>query len=157
MTNANSTAAAKSRCVLAQFCDDIRYEIGNKITLVGIYNTTLFLPEFPALIPHLGVNLIIDLPIDEEIKTLVLRIEKGDEIILESTTPLPSPSFLSGAMLDGHDEITRALIGMQLSLPPITVMSSCMLRVKVTLDGVECVAGKLRISAAPSNQSTAPV
>src|SRR2546423_1236463 len=33
------------------FCDDVRREIGNKRTFVGVYGSTLFVPAFPRLIP----------------------------------------------------------------------------------------------------------
>src|SRR5689334_9669836 len=34
------------------FCDDVRYEVGNKHTLAGIYAHTMFIRgEFPAIIP----------------------------------------------------------------------------------------------------------
>jgi hypothetical protein len=39
----------------AIFCDDIRMEIGNKITYVGCYFGYMFLPDFPATIPRLCV------------------------------------------------------------------------------------------------------
>jgi hypothetical protein len=153
MTEPKSEAADHLRCVLAQFCDDIRYEVGNKVTLVGLYDGALFLQEFPAMIPRLGINLVVDTPIDDQVRSFVLRIEKGDEIIVEATASVPSQPRPDTVVQNGHDELTRAMFSMKILLAPMTVLSPCMLRVKVTLDGVESVAGKLRITAAPSNQT----
>lgn len=149
MTKDKSKVPVKPRCVVAQFCDDIRYEVGNKVTLVGLYNASLFLQEFPALIPRLGINLIVETPIEDIISSVVLKIERGEEIIFQSTVTIPPRVSFDEVLQNGHDEITRRTFGMQISLPPITVMSPCMLRVVVVLDGVESIAGKLRISATP--------
>ena len=32
------------RTVIAQFCDDVRQEIGNKFSLMGCYGTDLYVP-----------------------------------------------------------------------------------------------------------------
>ena len=146
--------ATTPRCVIAQFCDDIRYELGNKVTLVGLYNSSLILQELPALIPRLGVNLQVSSPSHEPMSTLIVSIEKGDEIIHQSKHDLPDlpPDDEPQA---GHDPVSRRSMVMQIALPPITVMVPCMLRVVVTIDGVEWQAGKLRISAAPQKSSAA--
>jgi hypothetical protein len=139
--------AAQSRCFVAQFCDDIRYEVGNKVTLVGLYNGFLYLKEFPALIPRFAVNIYVEIPIEDSIKSVVFRIEKGDEIVLETSSEPPKVDTSKAE--SGHDEFTRRTMGLQITLPPLTVMAPCMLRAVVTIDGVETVAGKLRIAATP--------
>jgi hypothetical protein len=35
------------RSVIAQFCDDVRQEIGNKFSLMGCYGSDLYVPAFP--------------------------------------------------------------------------------------------------------------
>jgi hypothetical protein len=41
------------RTVIAQFCDDVRQEIGNKFSLMGCYGTDLYVPAFPFTLPKL--------------------------------------------------------------------------------------------------------
>lgn len=151
MTEPKPEKAENPRCILAQFCDDIRHEVGNKVTLVGLYDGALFLQEFPAMIPRLGINLVVDTPIEDQVQSVVLRIEKGDEVIGEAKASVPPQPNPATVVQNGHDEFTRAMFSMKILLAPITVMAPCMLRVKVTLDGIESIAGKLRITAAPSN------
>ncbi|WP_139237402.1 hypothetical protein [Polaromonas sp. YR568] len=143
-----SKPAAQSRCFVAQFCDDIRYELGNKITIVGLYNGYLYLHEFPALIPRFAVNAYVDLPIEEQITTVGFRIEKGDETVFQTSIEPGAPEIAE--VENGHDQFTRRSVGVQISLPPLTVMAPCMLRSIITIDGVEHVAGKLRIAATPT-------
>jgi hypothetical protein len=41
------------------FCDDIRFEVGGKVTYVGVYSKTLFVGgEFPFTIPTLSMDVI---------------------------------------------------------------------------------------------------
>lgn len=155
MTKKQLKVVKRPRCILAQFCDDIRYEVGNKVTLVGLYNGTLFLQEFPALIPRFGINLLVDSPLEEPVSTVVVRVEKGDEIILQTAFDVPRQANQENLQI-GHDQPTRRTFAMQMTLPPITITSPCMLRVMVVLDGVECVAGKLRIAATPITQASTP-
>ena len=36
-------------------CDDIRREVNNKITLIGIYGNKIIVPDLPFLLGHLGI------------------------------------------------------------------------------------------------------
>ena len=151
MTKAKKTAD-RPRFVIAQFCDDIRFELGNKVTIVGLYNGKLILQELPALIPRLGVVLTVNSPKTELTSNLMVVIEKDDEIIHHSRHNVPRPTTEEQSQ-PGHDLISRRSLVMQIGLSPITVVAPCMLRVVVTIDGVEWQAGKLRISAAPQEPS----
>ena len=54
---------------IAIFCDDIREEIGGKISLMGIYGHDMqFLgASFPLLIPKLCINIVARLPADRPV------------------------------------------------------------------------------------------
>lgn len=38
-------------------CDDIRQEVGNKVTLVGIYGNQIYVPKFPFTFPKLCMQI----------------------------------------------------------------------------------------------------
>lgn len=128
----------------AQFCDDIRHEAGHKVTLVGLYGTSLFLPTFPTLIPKLGVCLIVSNTVDEPWNSLSMRIENDNDVITTVHSKFPSIEIDNTNPL--HDAAARQNLNMYTLLPPLAITSPGMLRVVVTIDGVESVAGKLRIS-----------
>jgi hypothetical protein len=49
------------------FCDDIRFELGNKFSFIGVYNGAMFFSEelpFPITIPKLCMNVRIFMPVD---------------------------------------------------------------------------------------------
>lgn len=73
----------ESRTVIAQFCDDVRQEIGNKFSLMGCYGTDLFVPKFPFTLPKLCVFVNVRTPVDAPFRTLILRVVRGDEVLAE--------------------------------------------------------------------------
>ena len=132
----------------AIFCDDIRFEIGNKVTLVGIYSGDMFLQELPAFIPKLGVAVTLVTPLHKSPSSLTVRISKGDDLALEFVVPVVPGA--SPALSDEHDAPTRRSFIFQVPLPPMTIPAPCMLRVALVVDGVEMNAGKLRIGLNPA-------
>ena len=51
----------------AIFCDDIRAELGNKISLMGIYTGSVTIPptiEFPLTLPRMGIAVFWEEPIE---------------------------------------------------------------------------------------------
>lgn len=144
------------RFATAIFCDDIRYELGNKVTLVGLYNKDLFVQEFPAHLSRLAVSLTVDTPIEEPFETLGVIVEKGNEVVLEIPTQSVDAYVQrpKSGRVNGQDEFTRATLGMQFFLPPLPILESCTVRVKVILDQQIITAGKIFISAIETHPST---
>jgi hypothetical protein len=57
------------------FCDDIRDELGGKLSLIGVYGPDLIIDApFPALLPKLGILVNARIPIDRTISGLRLII-----------------------------------------------------------------------------------
>jgi hypothetical protein len=38
------------------FCDDIRQEVGGKLSFMGVYYGVMYVPQFPILLPKISVN-----------------------------------------------------------------------------------------------------
>lgn len=61
------------------FCDDIRHEIGNKLTLVGCYTGVITFPnKAPSTLPTLGALTTIAVPLSFEMRHLVFSVEMFD-------------------------------------------------------------------------------
>jgi hypothetical protein len=71
------------RTVIAQFCDDVRQEIGNKFSLMGCYGTDLYVPSFPITLPKLCAFVHVRTPRDLPFERLALRLVRGDEVLSE--------------------------------------------------------------------------
>ncbi len=71
------------RTVIAQFCDDVRQEIGNKFSLMGCYGTDLYVPAFPITLPKLCVFVHVRTPRERPFERLTLRLVRGGERLSE--------------------------------------------------------------------------
>jgi len=76
-------AETKGRALAAIFCDDIRIEQGNKFSLMGTYQGHMFVPEFPIMLPKLCAFLTLVTPYSAPFKSLVIRLLKDEEVIVE--------------------------------------------------------------------------
>ncbi len=72
-----------NRTVIAQFCDDVRQEIGNKYSLMGCYGTDLYVPSFPITLPKLCVFVNARTPREQPFRQLTLRLLKGEVVLSE--------------------------------------------------------------------------
>jgi len=72
-----------NRIVIAQFCDDVRQEIGNKFSLMGCYGTDLYVPSFPITLPKLCAFVHVRTPRESPFERLTLRLVRADEVLSE--------------------------------------------------------------------------
>ena len=75
--------STNGRLVLATFCDDIRYEQGNKYSLIGCYREDLVISHIPAALPKLCAAITVITPIDRLFEKLTICAKVGDETIAE--------------------------------------------------------------------------
>lgn len=75
------------------FCDDIRTELGEKLSFMGVYNGILFLPEFPYTLPKLCAHINLVTPADQPYKSIVVEcFAPGEETPLMRGKPRYAPS-----------------------------------------------------------------
>lgn len=70
----------------AIYCDDVRYEMGGKTTLVGVYENDLNIyADGPISIPFLHVVIKFRVPVSFSAKKLSLRVDRSDtkELLLD--------------------------------------------------------------------------
>lgn len=137
----SSSAAIRSFCV--NYCDDIRLEVGNKISLIGIYGADLLVPEMPAVIPKLCIYVQIyselEAHFDDDIEVKVLI----DDDVINSSRCSPK----DGAVLGAKQFHKLAL---QFVISPFVIDKECVLRTRASYKGVEYVASGLNIRRASS-------
>lgn len=59
------------------FCDDIRSEVGNKLSFMGVYSLSMALPAgttFPVSLPKLGVAITWNEPIDDYPEEVTFKV-----------------------------------------------------------------------------------
>ena len=72
-----------ARHVETLFCDDIRHEMGGKLSFIGVYSDSLFVNAFPVTLPKLCLFVKVVIPADEPIRILNLRVLRDDEVLQE--------------------------------------------------------------------------
>ncbi len=67
------------------YCDDIRNEVGNKLSLMGIYSSELFTRNFPLTLPTFCIVVKIVSFTHEKLPPMVVKILIDDEVFREET------------------------------------------------------------------------
>ncbi|HSH72816.1 MAG TPA: hypothetical protein VK974_07140 [Methylophilaceae bacterium] len=139
-----------SRYAHAIFCDDIRYEIGNKHSLIGIYNGEMIAPEFPLLLPKLCVHTLIATPIDQRFSSLSVQLLQDDVIVRSNELSFEELDQMQTTMISLPDRLGPGrlmVMGSQFFLTPFHTEAPTLLTVKYIADEVEFIAGRLGINS----------
>ena len=131
------------------FCDDVRQEIGNKFSLMGIYGPEMFVDSpFPLMMAKMGfhiafrddphapftpITLCIYLPGDEQDKPTY----KAD-IDRSQAAPPPPPGTLGPA--------TRRIATLNVVLSPLNLKEPGKIKVRMLVDGEKIKLGTLRVA-----------
>lgn len=136
------------------YSDDIREEVGNKLSYMGVYSGELVVQNAPVLLTKLCISVKVVTDISDPFEALEVRIVKvkGDnETELLSTGPVPLPTGLPG--LDNGS--ARIVAQMAFMLAPFQIEEEATLRVKAITEREELRGMALRIRIAlPSASST---
>lgn len=126
-----------ARHVETLFCDDIRHEINGKLSYIGVYSGTLFVPVFPVTLPKLCISVKIVTPANEPLRSLTLRVLKDDEILQEIVFDKEQLVSASEVLVELSDEERRLRVQMPqflLAFSPLHLDKACTLRVRALAD-----------------------
>jgi hypothetical protein len=143
-----------NRQVHTIFCDDIRHEIGGKISFIGAYSGAMLVSQFPAVLPKLCLALSIVTPATQPFKKLSFRILKDDEKLAEGE--LSEQEFANFAEADGGKTEIDLKDRVQtfcsiFVFSPFKLDAPCVLRVRVDTEAEELRGIGLRIEQAPAH------
>lgn len=65
------------------FCDDIRQELGDKVSLIGIYGSHMYVHGFPARLPKLCTHFSLSFDNKGQKLDIAIAVKKGEELIRE--------------------------------------------------------------------------
>ena len=131
----------RSFCV--NYCDDIRHELGNKISLIGIYGADLLVQEVPAVIPKLCIYAQLYSELDKAFDDRVeLKVTLGDELIATSVIT-PNASSLQPRQFQK--------IGAHIVIAPFLIDEECTLQVCAFYKNQEYKSSALKIRSQSSS------
>lgn len=136
----------KERFVHTLWCDDIRQEVGNKPSFMGVYTGGLVVQSVPVNLPRLCVWTWVVSPIDRPIGKLTLSVMRDDGQVLASIQHESSAiEFPEGV------EATRQQLMFGLALAPISIDDKLRyLKVVANIEGEELQGPKLHVTTAPT-------
>jgi hypothetical protein len=141
-----------SRHLEVIFCDDIRQEVGNKFSFMGIYTSELTVPG-PVLLPKLCISVKVVTDKDDPFESLEVRIVKGDNEIELLTTGTIPPMPTDTVVQDKNS--TRIVVLLTFVLAPFQIDEETIIRVKANTAREELRSTPLRIRIVPPQASPA--
>ncbi|MEF8720204.1 MAG: hypothetical protein V5B35_11120 [Candidatus Accumulibacter necessarius] len=136
------------RFVHAVFCDDIRQELGEKVSLMGCYQGELLVAEIPVLLPKLCAFVTVSTPLDRPIKSLKIRIMQDDHELVSLELPDDAMAKASQSFQEGS---TRLNANSALAFSPFAVTAPTVLRVTAITEEGEIIGPRLRIKTMPES------
>lgn len=141
-----------TRYAHSTFCDDVRQEIGNKTSLMGLYSGELFVQELPAALSKLCVVIVCRTSVEEPFTTLSVRLNVagGDTVAEVALPPEALKQLMEHAKSHGSDDdpVRYMSVGTSIILSPYLIQEPHTLKAVAIADGEEYPAGRLRIAAA---------
>jgi hypothetical protein len=122
------------------YCDDIRQEIGGKITFVGVYNGFLRVEESPVVLPKLSIHATFIVPADQTVEGLKFRLIRDDAEVAVFDSP---PMEISVPKDDVP--ITRRNYSLNIGIAPFPIEGPSLLRVVAESSLGTFASGGLRI------------
>lgn len=131
------------------FCDDVRREIGGKMSLIGCYGVDMHLVSeephpFPLLLPKLGILVVALLPADKPppIKLLISFPVAGEGDARSSSVDLAEPKYSidDGRLLLRHSHI----------ISPVPIEAEGYIRVQLLYGDQSIRLGALKIIHTPA-------
>lgn len=62
-----------NRFAFATYCDDVRYEVNGKVSLIGVYDGNMYLQSFPTHLPQLCIVVTAATPSDQPFKDFAIK------------------------------------------------------------------------------------
>lgn len=142
------------RILTAIFCDDIRQEMGNKMSFMGCYQSELLVPITPIGLSKLCVYATVLTPIARPFKSLTLRVVLDGQIELAR---LEVPVDALTSLPEVQDETaTRKSISTALMFSPFFIEKPTSLRLMADTEEGEIVGPRLLIKVVPTADSVSP-
>jgi hypothetical protein len=113
------------------FCDDIRQEVGGKLTLVGVHPGDFIVEgEFPAVIARFAIQVMFIESMETAVGPLVIKVfgpaSDGNEVIAEQSLP-PDRNDIATASTGGNEYVYNYV---SFRLSPLVVQKEGAIKVR---------------------------
>jgi len=145
-----------SRHAHAIYCDDIRHELGGKLTLVGVYSRHLLVPSFPAVLPKLCLLVDVVTLENKPFEKLKIRVLLDETRLAE--VEISSEDIRAGfenvpQIDDASDTERRLTFAAHFVFSPLKFDGPGMIRIRVETENGEIRANALRVDQMIGNSN----
>jgi len=134
------------RSIHAIWCDDMRQEVGNKPSFMGVYTNNIVFQSLPAVLHRLSIFSWISTPIDHQFEKLVIKVVRDDNFVLMELTP--DIKEILGRCKEGPDDSTQFQVMTGMTLNGIDIPKDCKyLQILAETESEMMEGPKLRIQA----------
>ncbi len=129
------------------FCDDIRHEIGGKISLIGIYQSEIIVREFPITLPKLCMIITINEKISSDGQRRVKVFFEPDDPLDKNETVLLDVDYNvpEDAIKEEPEEFIMRTNRIELVAAPFKLERSGKIKVRMHQDEDEIRIGTILI------------
>lgn len=138
-----------SRHMWAVVCDDVRQEVGNKVSCMGIYGTEIMVPMIPIALPKLCAVLHVRTLTSDPFERLVLRILKDDADLASIEIPNEQLTAMKAHAHSLTEEGYLHLASIY-QFSPFVIEQACTLRFRADTERETIKGGSLEIKVLPS-------
>ena len=142
-----------ARFLTAMFCDDIRQEIGGKLSFMGCYQGELIVPMAPVVLPKLCLYATIWTPKDRPFKSLMLRVVQDDDKEL-ARLEIPEEGFAKVSLIL-DETATRKTVSTAIVFSPFAIEKPNSLRLIATTEEGEIIGPRLLIKVVAASELVA--
>ncbi|WP_225031778.1 hypothetical protein [Paraburkholderia sp. XV] len=138
-----------TRVAYSHFCDDVRPELGNKLSVMGIYSGELFVPVAPFVLSKLCCVLGCMTPTEKPFTSLGFSLTVDGNVIAYGEIPKEQLEMtLQNVKIraEGPDPVTRYSSSMTLVLSPYLIANAHVIKAHAIVDGEQLPAGRLYIT-----------
>ena len=135
------------RILTAIFCDDIRHELGNKMSFMGCYQGELFVPVVPIVLAKLCIFATALTPAARPFKSLTFRVltDDGSEL---ARLDIPPEALAAFPVLE-DETATSKQVSTALMFAPFIIEKTTTLRLMADTEEGEITGPGLFIKLAP--------
>lgn len=133
-------------------CDDVRHEVGNKPSYMGVYTGDILVEKFPFTVPKLCLIPTLNFANHVKIESLDYWFRFDENNSLNQSVTSAELTALEALSSPEDPKRNRVFITFNLFLVPFSIEKPTEGTVGFTVNGKEILAGHLRVAQQTYNQ-----
>jgi hypothetical protein len=131
------------------YCDDVRQEVGNKQSFIGVYAAELIVDRLPAILPKFCVVTTLSTPIAQPFDNLRVRVRMDEQCVFDTQDIAMTPAAGAQAIAEPRTAAEREgdmQTNIVLVLSPLQIDDETTLQVVADVDGESMRSRPLRVT-----------